>query len=75
MDINQLNLQELDWQIRIALASDKLTTVNQVFAKLDFFLTSPIKNVLQKSTEMNVDELNILYTSLKQASEAVEKTK
>ena len=56
---------------QIALASDKLTTVNQVFAKVDFLLSSPVEKTLPKSIEMNGDELNILYTSLKQASEVV----
>ena len=56
---------------QIALASDKLTTVNQVFAKVDFLLSSPAEKTLPKSIEMNGDELNLLYTSLKQASEVV----
>ena len=57
---------------QIALASDKLTTVNQVFAKVDFLLSSLVEKTLPKSIEMNGDELNLLYTSLKQASEVVQ---
>nr|XP_056711399.1 COMM domain-containing protein 8 [Euleptes europaea] len=68
--ISSAQLQDFDWQLKLALSSDKLSTLQMPLLNLDLDV-SENGDTKQYSVEMNKDELQNLLSALEAANKVV----
>lgn len=68
------NLKDFDWQLSLALSSDKMATLGEHLVNLDLQLDDE-KRTSSVSLEMDASELQILIDSLEEAHKEITKAK
>ncbi|CAK8697275.1 unnamed protein product [Clavelina lepadiformis] len=69
------HLKDFDWQLNLALSSDKLASLNQPLVNVDFDLQTKSTQTSLHSVEMDGDELDKLVAALEQANKALQQAK